>query len=620
MARGRVKNISPEMLATYVTFDRSSPNWSYCKSSQDMPNKQAEGSAYIFNLLNEKGLALLADEVGTGKTIQALSVCAALWKQKPQARILVLAPRNEIAYNWRNEYETFINVHFKKGDDVVKSYYGGEAIHQAQFCNNLYDLVSKVQENRHHFFIGKISSFSSLLGSRDVKKILARLRIKTRKQFTPTENHSKYLEQAREIGSLLNNEIRNQIGQFDLIIIDEAHYFRNSNGDSIKVNVAKKFFGMDNTRLSKKVLLLTATPNHNKSNDIKNIVNYFDPKLGEKDFDVILKSICLRRYRRLSKHDLMKYDYREEEAVKASFEEDAMSELFFALYQKEVVRKLMSEEGNRKNNILEFLEGTEFIPTEIESKDDSADKNIEGKDFKQGKDSTILIKQSGKFREIFTQSPSHPKYNALIKRLFDEQVKERKSNSKKLVFVRRIPSVREIARRVIEEYDTELLERLNNILGITIGIDQLNYKAFNKTIEDVLKDKEKDEGEFDVEQVIEDEGDDGNFVEVGVPESKVLGLFKFKKNNTFKSSHATKFRKRFEKNKGSVFSIFFSPGPGFDKLETLEDLYKLKILYHGENKKISYHYSCLQERLSLVDENSKLNILKFYGDKNFRGQ
>ncbi len=77
-----------------------------------MQTKQAEGAAYLFNLLNEKRTALLADEVGMGKTIQALAVCAALWQQKPDAKILVLAPRNEVAYNWINEYETFINVHY----------------------------------------------------------------------------------------------------------------------------------------------------------------------------------------------------------------------------------------------------------------------------------------------------------------------------------------------------------------------------------------------------------------------------------------------------------------------------------------------------------------------------
>lgn len=62
-----------------------------------MRNLQAKGSARVFNLLEEHKLALLADEVGMGKTIQSLSVCAALWNQKPTAKILVLAPRDEIA-------------------------------------------------------------------------------------------------------------------------------------------------------------------------------------------------------------------------------------------------------------------------------------------------------------------------------------------------------------------------------------------------------------------------------------------------------------------------------------------------------------------------------------------
>jgi len=125
-----------------------------------MPDKQAEGFARLFNLLIEHGVALLADEVGMGKTIQALSVIASLWQQKPNARVLVLAPRMEIARNWISEYETFINVHYKLNDDVVKNKYGNKAMHVAHYCEKLYNLVEQYKEIGKRFFVGKISSFS----------------------------------------------------------------------------------------------------------------------------------------------------------------------------------------------------------------------------------------------------------------------------------------------------------------------------------------------------------------------------------------------------------------------------------------------------------------------------
>ena len=72
MESRKVKNITPKMLSSFVSFDRSNPSWTYKRSKQGMHEKQAEGAAYIFNLLNERGLALLADEVGMGKTIWKL--------------------------------------------------------------------------------------------------------------------------------------------------------------------------------------------------------------------------------------------------------------------------------------------------------------------------------------------------------------------------------------------------------------------------------------------------------------------------------------------------------------------------------------------------------------------
>ncbi len=94
------KNISPNELTRFVSFYRDEEGRAKTfeqYASTSMQYKQAEGSSYLFNLLNEKGLALLADEVGMGKTMQSLAVCSALWQQKPEARILVLAPINEVA-------------------------------------------------------------------------------------------------------------------------------------------------------------------------------------------------------------------------------------------------------------------------------------------------------------------------------------------------------------------------------------------------------------------------------------------------------------------------------------------------------------------------------------------
>jgi SNF2 family DNA or RNA helicase len=73
-----------------------------------MFGKQAEGTAMLYNLLSDKRIALLADEVGMGKTYQALGVAVLAWKQNPEAKILIIAPNNSVASNWCDEYDTFI--------------------------------------------------------------------------------------------------------------------------------------------------------------------------------------------------------------------------------------------------------------------------------------------------------------------------------------------------------------------------------------------------------------------------------------------------------------------------------------------------------------------------------
>ena len=70
--------------------------------------RQERTAKEILKRIKEQPGLILADEVGMGKTIQALAVCALLWRFNPDARILVLSPNHSVADNWVNEYKTFI--------------------------------------------------------------------------------------------------------------------------------------------------------------------------------------------------------------------------------------------------------------------------------------------------------------------------------------------------------------------------------------------------------------------------------------------------------------------------------------------------------------------------------
>ncbi len=113
--------IVPHDVSTYVNFDRSNPDWCYHPKASSMFDKQAEGVAHVWNVLSDKKVAVLADEVGMGKTLQALGVCALLWRIKNDARILVIEPREIEAANWQNEFLTCLSNDYIKSDDIIKS-------------------------------------------------------------------------------------------------------------------------------------------------------------------------------------------------------------------------------------------------------------------------------------------------------------------------------------------------------------------------------------------------------------------------------------------------------------------------------------------------------------------
>lgn len=590
-----LKNISPNELTKFVSFYRDRDGFvkEYNQYNKDsMQAKQAEGSSYLFNLLNEKGIALLADEVGMGKTIQSLAVCAALWKQKPDAQILVLAPRNEIAFNWEREYETFINVHYKVSDDIVKSKIGNQVINPTIFCSNLYDLVHEVNQKWGRFFVAKISSFSGLLSKENINDRLSKVGINTDEVFD-IENGR---QTVRRIAELMRKQLQKELnsGRFDLIIIDESHYFRNKNGESLRVNVAEEIFGKGEDRLADRVLLLTATPNHTSSDNIRSIVSYFTEKYNNSNYSEILNDICLRRFRRLSSKGKIKYNYRREIPMQADFK-DEMAELFFGIYQKQLVSDYIEgkKQGNRRN-ILGFLEGTEFIPHRevIQSSEDDQELR-DGQDFTKGSDSKILLNLSAKYKEIFDQYPSHPKYDLIVNNLINSDHTLKVPNEKKLVFVRRIPSVREIAARVNHRYDEILLVKISKAIGRDLKLVESDFRTyFENQIKVVLSNVER-EDEEDLTHEAEVVGDGIQIV----PTSKVMDLFKTlkKTDNTIRSTHASNFRLRFTRSKLVVFNVFFAPAADY-----LETEYKVRVRRTEQKGKglLDDHYlSCLLARV-----------------------
>lgn len=425
--------ITPAEVAKMINFNAADGEWDYKPGDTSMEAKQAEGVAGLWNLLVRQRLALLADEVGMGKTYQAMGVMLRLWLEKPHARILVMAPNQTLCNNWKHEFSTFINEHCRVLFPLAN--------YAPHIHIRLRDLAASVEQTPHPFHITTIHALSGLV---------------------PQEEKEDGKNAAASYGAQYRRQIMQALGgSFDLIIIDEAHYFRNRHGDSQRAAAAQAFFGDEYERLGKKVLLLTATPGHSSPRNIYDILSYFkalEKKYAYDDVRGLMQDFAIRRLRKMQ--GLSKYAYRKEQANAASFSGRMDAELFFALYQKQLVKE-MNKQGEGSRMLYGYLEGFESTGGSMGIHNDD-DEKIHN-DFNQAFDSALLNRLTRQFHDIYHRLPDHPKYDQLVNACISDDAFMQTTplhSNKHLVFVRRIPSVREITQRINARYDEMMAQRL----------------------------------------------------------------------------------------------------------------------------------------------------------------
>lgn len=575
--------LTPEQVADWISFDTRVKKWHYrnCEKTS-MPAKQAEGVAAIWNTLALHDLALLADEVGMGKTLQALGVMSMLWEQNPDARILIMAPNNDICRHWMREYRSFLTHHFR-----VK----GRVVHEPELCSSLDILVDKVKAGQHQFLLTKISSLSGLVSDKD----------------------GDVVAKAEQAAQGIHYALKSATGEqgFDLIVVDEAHYFRNAQGHSQRARAARKFFGEPGDRLGSKVLLMTATPSHSHLGDVANILGYF-ANLGSGTErpapNALLDKYALRRLRLMQGSQTYhnKYSYRNEIALPASFDSNPEAEMFFALYQKKLVQQ-QGVHGHKRSYLYGYLEGFESIGSPRTTGKPSEEKKAEAsvQAFEGAEDTRILQQLTEMHREAFNDYPDHPKYGALIQQcvpanLFspDEALHEHKH----LVFVRRIPSVHEITQRVNATYDQLLAQQ------IVMACKQDKYKYilnewrkrgwsrsyFNRSISPLYTASAMDGA------LLEDaEYTDTDAVEDEMFASGIANLFVVKKTGESRSTDCSNFSLRLRKHE-SLFSLLMAPAS--DYREGGYDIYYRKKV--GTKDRDDYANAARDVRLARHDGNA----------------
>ena len=163
------------------------------------------------------GRLLIADEVGLGKTIEAMYIWEELIARENSRRLLIVCSA-VLCDKWKNDLYNYFSIE----SEIVKA---------KDLLDNIKQAVS--QPLKKHFAL-----ITSLEGIRYKEKVNVLL------DNSPRAKLDEFLE---ELAASNKDEV------FDLVIIDEAHYLRNSETASFKT--ASKL--RDN---AKNLVLLSATP------------------------------------------------------------------------------------------------------------------------------------------------------------------------------------------------------------------------------------------------------------------------------------------------------------------------------------------------------------------------
>ncbi|MFY0522507.1 SNF2-related protein [Archangium gephyra] len=117
--------------------------------------RQEDTVLQALDILDEEPGVVLADEVGMGKTYEALGVIAAFRNRQPQNRIVVVTPGHDLNQKWKNDFIRF-------SDRKTTLFDFGDEVYAAE------DLAGFVREARnHHILLVPINIFHSTRNSYD---------------------------------------------------------------------------------------------------------------------------------------------------------------------------------------------------------------------------------------------------------------------------------------------------------------------------------------------------------------------------------------------------------------------------------------------------------------------
>ena len=509
-----------------------------------MASTQRQGTVAAFNMLVRNNCAYLADEVGMGKTYVALGVLSLIRYFNPHARVLVIAPRQNIQQKWTKELKNFVRHNWKIRGNRVKSL-DSTPVWEPVECQNLAELAHEALTNQDRDFFLRMTSFSlSTKDPKDRERGQHRL-VEAIPWLHPcdidTSSKDRYLES-------YSVALNGALPSFDLVIVDEAHNLRRGFGQ--KVSNRNRVIGLALGHKSglvhnkgwfrsvvQRVLLLSATPFENDYIDIFrqlevfgfDQVNLRDAKLQDHPLNVriltnqeesvsrkktILKRLLIRRTSHIliNGKTFTKNMYRREwrqGGVRVFDEpiqiEDPKTRLVIALMQKKVSEILQTTKFNNSFQIgmlssfesfsrdvrtatRRLIDSTNSDNEDGNTFDDTEQQLHLSKEERDGIDSSAIAEIAKSYYDQFDVELPHPKLDRVVESLdsvFD-------TGEKTLVFVRRVATINELASRLNERFNVWIKLRMESFLPhLHLEIQQL-FERFQSEFRHYRLERETD--------------------------------------------------------------------------------------------------------------------------------
>lgn len=483
--------------------------------SDQLADSQLEGAVAAHNLLQTNGLAYVADEVGTGKTLVAAGALALLRHHTPTLNALVISPRANLQDKWRRELESFARHNVRYPDLRVRGL-GSEPVRKPVVVQNLKDLASRWTASPNADLLARLSSFE-LGHSEDNRKAVVDY-WRELLGDDRTEAVSMVLSRARgKEGTKLAIAacINSALPDIGVLVVDEAHTLKAGKGPraSDRNRVLWTMLGLNPDfaqtvpgyrRLTGRVLLMSATPLEESTGQILGqleVTGAAESASGLADADESIRRRALHGFlfRRMTKLSvqgapLTRNRYRQEWRSGGTVSPDEplaldtpRDRLTFALVQKKVSEAIDSK-GSGRHFQIGMLTSFESLAESTRSAqragvgqgadgvddgsefDDAEQNRAATEEERQGIDRDAIRDLMDSHRTEFGHAPVHPKVDAIVERLAEGCRIGRKA----LVFTRRVASVDEIVERLNVRIDADMFARIRAELpGLDRDVDRL---------------------------------------------------------------------------------------------------------------------------------------------------